>query len=185
MTKYIHSFLKLWYRNFCGDIILPATVSFDGSSCFPGTLILLCSRFSCRLSPVFFHSFGTLIFENLRCHQSSACVCVHAQLHQAPPSMGFSRQECWNGLPCPTLRDLPNPRIKPWSPVLQADSLPLSYQRSPIYKLLNIILDISRYLSVYSKWKSWCTHYQISPRFTSTHNISHFKWWQLHFSCLR
>ena len=22
--------------------------------------------------------------------------------HQAPPSMGFSRQECWNGLPIPS-----------------------------------------------------------------------------------
>ena len=69
---------------------------------------------------------------------------MHAHLHQAPPNMGFSRQECWSGLPCPTPGDLPNPRVKPWSPALQADSLPLSYQRSPIYKLLDIILDISK-----------------------------------------
>ena len=34
-----------------------------------------------------------------------------------------------------------------------------------------------------SKWKSRYTYYQISPRFTSPHNISHFMWWQLHFSC--
>jgi len=26
--------------------------------------------------------------------------------------MGFSRQEYWSGLPCPSLGDLPNPRIK-------------------------------------------------------------------------
>ena len=31
---------------------------------------------------------------------------------QAPLSMGFSRQECWSGLPCPPPGDLPNPRIK-------------------------------------------------------------------------
>ena len=31
---------------------------------------------------------------------------------QAPLSMGFSRQEYWNGLPCPTPGDLPNPRIE-------------------------------------------------------------------------
>ena len=28
---------------------------------------------------------------------------------QAPLSMGFSRQEHWDGLPCPPPRDLPNP----------------------------------------------------------------------------
>ena len=33
--------------------------------------------------------------------------------HQAPLSMGFSRQEHWNGLPFPSPGDLPNPRIKP------------------------------------------------------------------------
>ena len=37
---------------------------------------------------------------------------------------GFSRQEYWSGLPCPPLGDLPNPGIEPWSPTLQADSLP-------------------------------------------------------------
>ena len=34
---------------------------------------------------------------------------------QAPPSMGFSRQEHWSGWPCPPLGDLPNPGIKPGS----------------------------------------------------------------------
>ena len=38
--------------------------------------------------------------------------------------MGFSRQEYWSGLPCPPPGDLPNPGIKPRSPMLQADSLP-------------------------------------------------------------
>ena len=31
---------------------------------------------------------------------------------QAPLSMGFSRQECWSGLPCPPLADLPDSGIK-------------------------------------------------------------------------
>ena len=46
---------------------------------------------------------------------------------QAPLPMGFSRQEYWSGLPCPSPGDLPKPGIKPASPVspaLQADSLP-------------------------------------------------------------
>ena len=47
--------------------------------------------------------------------------------HQAPLSMGFSKQEYWSGLPCPPPRDLPDPGIKaasPASPALQADFLP-------------------------------------------------------------
>ena len=43
--------------------------------------------------------------------------------HQAPPSMGFSRQEYWSGLPFPSPGDLSNPGIKPRSPTLQADIL--------------------------------------------------------------
>ena len=44
--------------------------------------------------------------------------------YQAPPSMGFSRQECWSGLPFPSPGDLPDPGIEPRSPTLQADALP-------------------------------------------------------------
>ena len=43
--------------------------------------------------------------------------------YQAPLPMGFSRQECWSGLPCPPPEDLPNSGIKPRSPTLQTDSL--------------------------------------------------------------
>ena len=45
-------------------------------------------------------------------------------VHQAPPSMGFSRQEYWSGFPLPSPGDLPDPGIKPRSPALQADALP-------------------------------------------------------------
>ena len=44
--------------------------------------------------------------------------------HQAPLSMGFSRQEYWSGLPRPPPGDLPNPGTEPRSPAMQADSLP-------------------------------------------------------------
>ena len=37
---------------------------------------------------------------------------------QAPLSMGFSRQEYWSELPCPSPRDLPDPGIEPKSPAL-------------------------------------------------------------------
>ena len=44
--------------------------------------------------------------------------------HKAPLSMGFSRQECWSGLPFLSPGDLPKPGIEPESPPLQADALP-------------------------------------------------------------
>ena len=55
----------------------------------------------------------------------------HVQLFATPwtvtyetsPSMGFSRQEYWSGLPFPSPGDLPDPGIKPGSPALQADAL--------------------------------------------------------------
>ena len=42
----------------------------------------------------------------------------------APLSMGFPRQQYWNGLPFASLGDLPKPGIEPRSPEWQADSLP-------------------------------------------------------------
>ena len=52
--------------------------------------------------------------------------------HQAPLSMGFSRQEYWSGLPFPCPGDLPSLGIEPGSPALQADSLPSELQEAPI-----------------------------------------------------
>ena len=43
--------------------------------------------------------------------------------HQASPSMEFSRQEYWSGLPFPSPGDLPDPGIEPRSPALEADAL--------------------------------------------------------------
>ena len=43
--------------------------------------------------------------------------------YQAPPSMGFSRQEHWSGLPFPSPGDLLDPGIEPRSPTLQTDAL--------------------------------------------------------------
>ena len=46
------------------------------------------------------------------------------EAHQGPPSMGFSRQQHWSGLPFPSPGYLPNPGSKPGSPTLQADASP-------------------------------------------------------------
>ena len=52
--------------------------------------------------------------------------------HQAPLSTEFSRQEYWSGLPRSPLGDLPDPGMAPWSPALQADSLPSEPPGKPL-----------------------------------------------------
>ena len=61
--------------------------------------------------------------------------------YQAPPSMGFSRQEYWSGLPFPSPGDLPNPGIEPGFPTLEADALTSEPPGKPLcilYDNLNI-----------------------------------------------
>ena len=54
--------------------------------------------------------------------------------YQVPPSMGFSRQEYWSGLPFPSPGDLPDPGIEPRSPALEADALTSEPPGKPLYK---------------------------------------------------
>ena len=63
------------------------------------------------------------------------CIILWSVVHQALHPIGFSRQEYWSGLPWPPPGDLPDLGIKPASFTLQADSLSLSHQGSPIYTL--------------------------------------------------
>ena len=90
------------------------------------------------------------------------CVCVESlsrvQLfvspwtvaHQAPLSMGFSRQEYWSGLPGPPPGDLPNPGIDPRSPALQADYLPSEPGGKPIYMCVCVCVYIYTYIFIYA-----------------------------------
>ena len=106
----------------------------------------------------------------------SKCVCMCVQLvahscltlwypwttvHQAPLSMGFSRQEYWSGLPCPPPGGLPLRRIVPGSPALQADSLPFEPPGKPKWKHISIQLIIKRWKDIIhvliclSSWFLW------------------------------
>ena len=58
--------------------------------------------------------------------------------HQAPPSMGFSRQEYWSGLPFSSPGDLPDPGFELRSPTLQADSLPSEQDKFPLNNLRDL-----------------------------------------------
>ena len=51
--------------------------------------------------------------------------------YQAPPSMEFSRQESWSGLPFPSPGDLPDLGIEPRSPAWQAEALPSELPGKP------------------------------------------------------
>ena len=71
--------------------------------------------------------------------QSCPTLCdpVDCSLHQASPSLGFSRQEYWSGLPFPSPWDLPHPGIEPRSqgqnpglPPYRKTLYPLSHQGS-------------------------------------------------------
>ena len=67
---------------------------------------------------------------------------------QAPPSMGFPRQEYWSGLPFASPGDLPNPGIKPVSPAL-------AHRHTHTYILLFqylvvLIVPVSWFLTPYS-----------------------------------
>ena len=74
------------------------------------------------------------------------CVTSGTVARQAPPSMGFPRQEYWSGLPFPSLGDLLNPGIELVSlvsPTLQADSLPVEPLKKPfIFRYSKNNIDI-------------------------------------------
>ena len=62
--------------------------------------------------------------------------------HQAPLSMGFSRQECWSELPCPPPGDLPDPGLTPaalMSPALAGRFFTAETPEKP--KLMNTVYE--------------------------------------------
>ena len=85
---------------------------------------------------------------------------------QVPLSMGFPRQEYWSGLPFPSLRELPNPGIKPASPALAGGFFTNEPPRKPstsvllfvkmMYKPLSLITSLG--LSFYFCKPLICTH---------------------------
>ena len=83
--------------------------------------------------------------------------------YQAPPSMRFSRQEYWSGLPFPSPGDLPYPGIEPRSPALWADALSSKPPGKPnyiynfvyIYILNDIIINLSKIKSIFGSYRDY------------------------------
>ena len=91
---------------------------------------------------------------------------------QAPLSTGFSRREYWNGLSCPPPGDLPDPVIKPVSPVapeLQGDSLLLSHWVYMLWIFPSASICLVIFLMVYSIIVSPCFILRNCPPYTNTH----------------
>ena len=65
---------------------------------------------------------------------------------QAPLSMGFPRQEYWNGLPFPPPGALPNPGIEPVSPTLAGGFFTTKPLGKPIHTVPNHMGGISVFL---------------------------------------
>ena len=82
--------------------------------------------------------------------------------HQAPPSMGFSRQECWSRLPFPSPGDLPDPGIEPGSPTLQADALQSEPPGKPNY-IHKVKVKVKSFSRVRLFATPWTVAYQAPP----------------------
>ena len=101
-------------------------------------LVLGILHFSLILTAIEQGKYYFLKVKSLSCVQLFATPWTIA--YQAPLSMGFSRQGFWSGLPFPSPEDLPNPGIKPGSPILQADALPSEPPGKPlIFKEMSFI----------------------------------------------
>ena len=105
---------------------------------------------------------------------------------QAPLSMGFSRQEHWSGVPCLPSGDLPNPGIKPVSPIspavdsllseplgkpkLMVENLNQVFKRNSVMSLLLFLCSLYNFLS---QIHTFFFHF-ISPLMAClNHDLSH------------
>ena len=79
--------------------------------------------------------------------------------YQAPPSMEFSRQEYWSGLPFPSSGDFPDPGMEPMSPALAGRFFTTETPGKPTTKdkLLNLKYRLEK--NVYNYFcKMWFIH---------------------------
>ena len=100
-----------------GDLSNPGIESMSlMSPALAGGFFTTSATWEVRITPVFPPKMHTLTAQT----PVAQNVTPRTVAHQAPLSMEFSRQEYWSGLPCPPPGDLPDPGIKPMSPVSPA-----------------------------------------------------------------
>ena len=101
-------YIRLWWRGEFNTIKHSFYKRFSAS---PASLVAQLVK-----NPPAVHEWSCLVVSDFVTPWPVAC--------QAPPSMGFSRQEYWSGLLLPSPGDLPDPGMEPKSPALQANTLP-------------------------------------------------------------
>ena len=115
--------------------------------------------------------------------QSCPTLCdpMGSSLHQAPLSMGFSRQEYWSGLLFPSPGNLPDPGIEPRSRALQTDALPSKPPEKPVktaamncvYYKQRAAHSVTTFFSIY--WDEQVKHCSFQPPSHSGPSfLSHF-----------
>ena len=97
--------------------------------------------------------------------------------HQAPQSVGFSRQEYWSGLPCTPPGDLPDPGIEPGPPSLQ-NSLPSEPPGKPTGSLRSLVLNLASKKPSSRLWTLGCPIMVASQRLSTSCGV----FW--HWICL-
>ena len=81
--------------------------------------------------------------------------------YQVPPSMGFSRQEYWSGLPFPS-PDLPHPGIEPRSPAAQTVKRLLTTQETRVQSLGREDL-LEKEMATHSSILAWKIPWMVEP----------------------
>ena len=134
----------LWWSTNRVLFFFPADIMKSGSKQILSTPTGILHFMAFLISPL-------CILSHFSCVQ--LCVTLWTVARQAPLSMGFSRQQYWNGLPCPPPGYFPNPGIEPVSlaaPASEADSSPLCPLWSPLSSLKACCLwgDTDAYIRV-------------------------------------
>ena len=102
----------------------------------------------------------TIFFCVCTCSVTQLCPTLFVTMwtvpRQAPPSMGFPRQEYWNELLFPSSRDLPDTGIKPTSPAFAGEFLITEPPGKPhyYYRLVNCNVECFGHLSKICKLQS-------------------------------
>ena len=121
MLKRFGSICYLLHSSNCSEKTAPMTRLFFPSSLSHAFIAVIWSTFKIHTESEHLTPVCTSVYQSLS--HAWLLVALYAVAHQAPLSVGFSRQEYRSGLPFPSPGDFPDPGIEPRSPELQADSL--------------------------------------------------------------
>ena len=139
--------MQPWWRLLCSQLPPPRTGLFCSQS-QTGLISYSNTSLVRRSKCIWSEDIPNLAAQSFACVCSVAksCLTLATAAHQAPLSMGFSRQEHWSRLPFPPSGDLPKPGIEhllPW----QVESLPLCPPGKPRCSTLLLLL-LSRFSRV-------------------------------------